>query len=393
MSDAPKGAPSVVVENQPFDEAHDAEEADDVDSHLNVSPLPSSRGGLTPQREEGLGLFARGETPPRSPSDSEEGDYDGDIAAEAMASTLGNTMRSSGMAPSDGSYSESEEDDLAHQRFGAADAGEFDGEEETPPSRGEGSESFSSTDDESNGPPLEGAYNPSDFNDLDVKPEVRDLFQFITDFEPDNIELDTKLKPFIPDYIPAVGDIDPFIKVPRPDGKPTGLGLEVLDEPAADQSDPTVLDLHLRTIAKTTTSRALKLTQVQNAEDNSKAVTNWINSMAEVHRDRMPQTVHYTTAMPDLESLMQEWPPQVEAALSKVQLPSADLDVSLAQYTDIVCALLDIPVDPKAKNRVQALHLLFSLFTEFRSSHHFRNPEEAASAATAADDQGAAASL
>ena len=60
-------------------------------------------------------------------------------------------MRSSGMAPSDGSYSESEEDDLAHQRFGAADAGEFDGEEETPPSRGEGSEAFSSTDDESNG--------------------------------------------------------------------------------------------------------------------------------------------------------------------------------------------------------------------------------------------------
>ena len=69
----------------------------------------------------------------------------------------------------------------------------------------------------------------------------------------------------------------------------------------------------------------------------AQAVTNWINSMAEVHRDRMPQTVHYTTAMPDLESLMQEWPPQVEAALSKVQLPSADLDVSLAQYTDIVC--------------------------------------------------------
>lgn len=59
--------------------------------------------------------------------------------------------------------------------------------------------------------------------------------------------------------------------------------------------------------------------------------------MAEVHRDRMPQTVHYTTAMPDLEALMQEWPSEVEAALSKLQLPSADLDVSLPQYTDIVC--------------------------------------------------------
>lgn len=34
---------------------------------------------------------------------------------------------------------------------------------------------------------------------------------------------------------------------------------------------------------------------------------------------------------------MQEWPDEVEAALSKIQLPSADLDVSLAQYVDIAC--------------------------------------------------------
>jgi len=42
---------------------------------------------------------------------------------------------------------------------------------------------------------------------------------------------------------------------------------------------------------------------------------------------------------------------------------------------------------------VQALHLLFSLYTEFRSSHHFRNPDEAAAgddgAAAAADQAGA----
>ena len=30
---------------------------------------------------------------------------------------------------------------------------------------------------------------------------------------------DRKLKPFIPDFIPAVGEVDGFIKVPRPDGK------------------------------------------------------------------------------------------------------------------------------------------------------------------------------
>lgn len=46
-------------------------------------------------------------------------------------------------------------------------------------------------------------------------------------YKPHNIELETKLKPFIPDYIPAIGGIDEFIKVPRPDGKPDFLGLKV----------------------------------------------------------------------------------------------------------------------------------------------------------------------
>lgn len=55
----------------------------------------------------------------------------------------------SGMGGSEGSYSESEEED-AHQQYDD-NAGEFDGEEDTPPSRGEGSQSFTSTDDESNG--------------------------------------------------------------------------------------------------------------------------------------------------------------------------------------------------------------------------------------------------
>jgi intraflagellar transport protein 46 len=41
-------------------------------------------------------------------------------------------------------------------------------------------------------------------------------------------ELETKLKAFIPDYIPAIGEVDAFIKMPRPDGQPETLGLFVL---------------------------------------------------------------------------------------------------------------------------------------------------------------------
>jgi intraflagellar transport protein 46 len=78
------------------------------------------------------------------------------------------------------------------------------------------------------------------------------VFKLIERYQPQNIELDFKLKPFIPDYIPSIGDIDAFLKVPRPDGKADNLGLTVVDEPSSNQSDPHVLDLFFRTLSKQT---------------------------------------------------------------------------------------------------------------------------------------------
>ena len=72
-------------------------------------------------------------------------------------------------------------------------------------------------------PPL-GGYNAKDYKHLNVSEEIRDLFKYIGRYKPHNLDLETKLKPFIPDYIPAVGGIDEFIKVSRPDGKPDFLG-------------------------------------------------------------------------------------------------------------------------------------------------------------------------
>lgn len=46
------------------------------------------------------------------------------------------------------------------------------------------------------------------------------------------MDLPTKLKPFIPDYIPAVGEVDAFLKMSRGDNNKEILGLAVLDEPA-----------------------------------------------------------------------------------------------------------------------------------------------------------------
>lgn len=81
-------------------------------------------------------------------------------------------------------------------------------------------------------------YNSQEFAELHVSREIKDLFTFISGYKPQDIEIETKLKPFIPEYIPAVGDIDPFLKVPPPDSKPDYLGLKTLDEPGPKQSDP-----------------------------------------------------------------------------------------------------------------------------------------------------------
>ena len=147
---------------------------------------------------------------------------------------------------------------------------------------------------------------------------------FLNRYTPQTVDLETKFRPFIPEYIPAgmynstflihwhtfcwcwtsVGDIDAFIKTTRPDGKdevlsnncliflsgwyanginqnqmlqnnqiqsnkkqietpnnPQMLGLKLLDEPSAQQTDPSVLELHLRWKFKNKVIRCITLTK------------------------------------------------------------------------------------------------------------------------------------
>lgn len=55
--------------------------------------------------------------------------------------------------------------------------------------------------------------------------DIKHMFQLISQYNPQKVDIETKLLPFIPEFIPAVGDIDAFIKIPRPDGIDDGVGL------------------------------------------------------------------------------------------------------------------------------------------------------------------------
>nr|XP_061811019.1 intraflagellar transport protein 46 homolog isoform X2 [Nerophis lumbriciformis] len=281
---------------------------------------------------------------------------------------LGRNRRGRGMMSNHSSGDEMDEDrepvrakDLMGGQAGVSPNEEDDEDEE------EDADDSEDDDDESTKDP-EGMYDPADYDNLPVSTEIKELFQYIVRYCPESIELEYSLRPFIPDYIPAVGDIDAFLKVPRPDNKPDGLGLLVLDEPSIKQSDPTLLSLWFSEETKQHATSELKVTSVSSPQSNPRAVDSWVESIGALHRSKAAASVQYARAMPDIDALMQEWPPEVEETLGRVQLPPARLSCSLPQYCDIVCALLDVPV---YCSRIQALHLLFSLFLEFRDSQHF----------------------
>lgn len=75
-----------------------------------------------------------------------------------------------------------------------------------------------------------------------------------------------------------------LMQIPRADGKKDNLGLTVLDEPAAQQTDPTVLDLQLRAISTQATFQPTVVPSIELASQNPQKVTTWIQNISELHK-------------------------------------------------------------------------------------------------------------
>jgi intraflagellar transport protein 46 len=212
-----------------------------------------------------------------------------------------------------------------------------------------------------------GAYNFSDYKQLPVSAEIKELFMYIERYKPHEVELDSSLKCFIPDFIPSVGEMDAFIKVPPPDGRRDDLGLKVLDEPAAQQSDATVLELQLRAGSKKMHGD-LNIRSIENAAKNPAEVERWIKSIQDLHKQKPSVEMQYRRNMPDLDSLMQEWPEDFEDSLRQGQLPKPEMDLSTEEYARVLCAIMDVPV---YDSLIESLHVVFSLYMAFKENPHF----------------------
>ena len=221
------------------------------------------------------------------------------------------------------------------------------------------------------------------YEDLNVSQNIKDVFKFIDTFTPLNVEIDSTFKPFIPDYEPAIGEVDAFLKVPRPDGKPDVLGLSRIDEPSVTGSDPALVTMQLKALSKShaPVDEEVAVRSIDRAEENPDEITKWIASIEKMHVQLPLPTVQYSRRyifflhhctlfrMPDMDKLMQAWPPEAEALLTPGSLDDLIFaDLSLEEFLRVLSAILQIPVYSKL---IDSAHLLFSLFLESQNNQHF----------------------
>jgi len=150
-------------------------------------------------------------------------------------------------------------------------------------------------------------FNIDDFYDLDVDPEAKELLNVMKKFSPnrDILILDTKIKPFIPNYVPSIGEVDAFIKINRPDNKIEELGLDYIDEPAISGIDPSIFSLELAYKLKSKIPEGYVIKNIEEAHKNPKMIQNWIDNLENLHKESSSNHLDYSNKMPDLESLMQ----------------------------------------------------------------------------------------
>jgi intraflagellar transport protein 46 len=210
-----------------------------------------------------------------------------------------------------------------------------------------------------------------DYSNLNVSSDIKSMFKYIGTFKPIQVEIESKIKCFIPEFMPAIGTLDNFVKVFFPCLKTCSQMQPKQTQLLTAQTHGTVLELQFLSTAKTQMSKRINIRSIERAEKSPAEITRWIKSIADLHRNKPPPTVTYKKPMPDIENLMQIWPEEFEAELKDLKMPPAEIDLTTKEFATISCALVDIPVH--AESIVQSLHVLFTLYSEFRSNQHFTN--------------------
>jgi intraflagellar transport protein 46 len=126
------------------------------------------------------------------------------------------------------------------------------------------------------------------------------------------------------------------------------------------------------------TNTNLHVKSIEGAQKNPKLIQNWVNQIGDLHKEKMSSNVNYTKQMPDIESLMQIWPDSMESTLNSVPFASESINLPPLNYAKLVCNMLDIPIHQLNSNKgvIEALHVMFTLYSEFKDNQHFHKGKD-----------------
>ena len=208
-------------------------------------------------------------------------------------------------------------------------------------------------------------------DDENEPPVLMDLFERFKKFQPEPFEINIHWKPFLPEFLPSIGMVDAFVKVPDPFAEIDPLGLNILDEPSIDQTNSQIYKMELRDKFVVNYENNIDgfIGFIENLENNQKSLDSFLDSIENIYRNRPPPTMVYTNIMPEIEDLMEPWPEQLEQAFKTLPLPNSQLDINFEEYIKIICSIIDIPVK---NNIIESLHHLFSLYLMFEGNVYFK---------------------
>ncbi|XP_068146800.1 intraflagellar transport protein 46 homolog [Drosophila tropicalis] len=220
---------------------------------------------------------------------------------------------------------------------------------------------------------------PDKWEQLPLPGDLKELFPYILKYTPQSIDTPYHLQPFIPEFVPAVGDVDAFLKVQAPaliqpqsqqsqrdlDEHLQRLGLWLLDEPSGAQSEPSLLNMKLRSVLsgnRGPNPRHASSASLVPTARSAKDIDKWINEVEQVH---MTQSLYDAQPRKDIDALMEDWPRSFGDSDTKDALEQAyrlclQQQISLSDYIRLLCERFGIegPLD----NQTDYIHNVQTLF-------------------------------
>ncbi|EDW64970.1 intraflagellar transport protein 46 homolog isoform X1 [Drosophila virilis] len=221
---------------------------------------------------------------------------------------------------------------------------------------------------------------PDKWEQLPLQPELKELFPYILKYTPQAIETPYHLQPFIPEYVPAVGDVDAMLKVQAPallqpqrqrelDEQLQRLGLMLLDEPSGAQSEPSLMNMKMRSVLSGSRGGngrhgACSATLVPTAK-SGKDIEKWIGEVEQVH---MTQAMYDAQPRKDIDALLLDWPrsfgePATKDALDEAYRACLQQQISLTDYVRVLCERFGVegPLETQS-DYIHNIQTLFALY-------------------------------